>query len=293
MTITQVVLVDQTHSIDTTLLHSAALALSTQVSQDLPQCWSGITANVAVAPTLSAVPKGAWPVFLVKSLPPGEGGFHLDKHNQPFAKVIASPDDESWTVDASHEIIEMLVDPFGNRMQTSQAIQISGKNVVDGAGTFNYLVEACDPCEANNFAYDIGGIALSDFITPRFYDPSETPGIRYSFKGNITRPRQLLPGGYISYVQPDGSWNQILWIDPNEGPTYKVPNVAEHSRSLREEIHRAMGPELDKAKHLQRRKEGGLPESVRARVAQHRAQHEAKAKSDYEKILRARYSIHE
>jgi len=289
MTITQVVLVDQTHSIDPTLLHSAALALSSQVTQDLPQHWSGITANVTAAPALSAVPQGAWPVFLVKSLPPGEGGFHMDKHNQPYAKVIASAHDDSWTVDASHEILEMLVDPFGNRMQTSQAIQISGNDVVDGTGTFSYLVEACDPCEANNFAYDIGGIAVSDFITPHFYDPSVTPGTRYSFKGNITRPRQLLAGGYISYVQPNGSWNQILWVDPNQGPTYNNPNVAAQARSLREEIHRAMGAKLDDAKHLQRRKEGGLPHAVSARIAQHRAHREAKG--DYERNLRERYSI--
>jgi hypothetical protein len=290
MAITQVVLVDQTNSIDTALLHSASLALTTQVTQDLPQYWSGITANVSVAPTLSAVPAGGWPVFLVTSLPPGEGGFHMDNNNQPYAKVIASSSDESWTIDASHEIIEMLVDPFGNRMQSSQAVQISNNDVIDGSGTFNYLVEACDPCEANNFAYDISGIAVSDFITPNFYDPSATPGTQYSFKGNLTRPRQILPGGYISYMQPDGSWAQILWVDPNGPPTYNNPNVAQGSRSLREEIHRAMGPELDNAKHFQRRKEGGLPEAVSARVAQHRAHRAAKA--DHEQKLRHRYSLH-
>jgi hypothetical protein len=99
----------------------------------------------------------------------------------------------------------------------------------------------------------------------------------------------MLPGGYISYVQSNGSWNQILWVDPNEGPTYHNPNVAAQSRSLREEIHRAMGAKLDAAKHVQRRKEGGLPEAVSARIAQHRAHREAK--DDYEKILRERYSI--
>jgi hypothetical protein len=288
MAVTQVVIVDQTHSIDTTLLHNAAVALSTQVTQDLPQYWPGIAANVTVAPTLSAVPTGAWPVFLVKSLPPGEGGFHQDKKNQPYAKVIASADDDSWTIDASHEIIEMLVDPNGNRMQSSQAITISGNGVADGSGTFSYLVEACDPCEANNYAYDIGGIALSDFITPNFYDPSVTPGTQYSFKGNITRPRQLLPGGYISYMQSDGSWQQILWVNPGP-PTYNNLSAVTQSKSWREEIHRAMGPTLDAAKHLQRRKEGGLGADVRARIAQHRANREAHAAN--EKALRERYLI--
>jgi hypothetical protein len=289
MAVTQVVLVDRTNSIDPALLHNAALALNSQASQDLTQYWSGITANVSSAPTLSAVPQGAWPVFLVTSLPPGEGGFHLDKRNQPYAKVIASPDDQSWTIDASHEIIEMLVDPYGNRMQSSQAIAISGSDVVDSTGTFNYLVEACDPCEANNYAYDIAGIAVSDFITPNFYDASQTPNTMYSFKGNLTRPRQLLPGGYISYVQSDGSWNQILWVDPNQPPTYHNPPVADSARSWREELHRSMGAALDTAKHYQRRKAGGLPVTVAARVSAQTVHRDST--SEREALLRARYNL--
>jgi hypothetical protein len=289
MAVTQVVLVDQTHHIDPTLLHNTALALDSQVTQDLPQFWSGITANVSSAPTLAALPSGAWPVFLVRSLPPGEGGYHLDRHNQPYAKVIASPDDDSWTIDASHEIIEMLIDPYGNRMQSSEAITISGNDVVDKAGAFNYLVEGCDPCEANDYAYDIAGIAVSDFITPHFYDASVTPGARYSFKGNIKRPRQLLPGGYISYVQPDGTWAQILWVNPGQPPQYNNPSVAAANRSLREAVHSAMGADLDAAKHLQRRKKGGLPKAVLDRITEHRARH--KAGGHYEGMVRERYLL--
>jgi len=262
----QVVLVDQTREIDPALLHGVAIALNQQVTKDLPSVWPGISVNVSAAPSLSAVPYGAWPIFLVKTLPPGEGGYHLDKNNQPFAKVIASAGNETWSIDASHELIEMLVDPYGNRMHSSQAIAIDGDCVVDAEGVFNYLVEACDPCEANNFAYSIAGIAVSDFITPNFYDASETPGTSYSFKGNITRPRELLRGGYISYVQPDGSWNQILWVNPGP-PVYKNPAIPANTRSLRLEIHRAMGKELDAAKHLQRRKDNGWSDEIKSTAA--------------------------
>jgi hypothetical protein len=262
----QVVLVDRTHKIDPVLMHSAAMALNQQVTKDLPSVWSGISASVSAAPSLAAVPPGAWPIFLVKSLPPGEGGFHMDKHNQPYAKVIAAPGDDSWTIDASHELVEMLVDPAGNRMHTSQAIKIEGDGVVDGTGVFNYLVEACDPCEANNFGYSIGGIAVSDFITPNYYDASVTPATSYSFKGNITRPREMLRGGYISYVQPDGQWNQILWVNPGP-PVYHSPQIADGARSLRLAIHADMGAKLDAAKHEQRRKAGGLPDVTQSRIA--------------------------
>jgi len=253
----QITLVDQTHSIDPALLHAAAIALNQQVSTDLPSKWPGIAAGVSVAPSIGALTPGAWPVFLVEKLPPGEGGYHLDKNNQPFAKVIASAHDDSWTIDASHEIIEMLVDPYGNRMHASQAIAINGadSDVIDADGVFNYLVEACDPCEANNYGYDIAGILVSDFITPNFYDATTTPGTSYSFKGNITRPRQLLPGGYISFQTSAGTWQQILWVDPQTGPQLKTLGDASGVRSLREDIHRQMGSHLDDLKHDRRREQ--------------------------------------
>jgi hypothetical protein len=235
MSVIQVGLVDMTGKIDADLVHSAALALNLQVTRDLPQFWP-VTATVSYLPNPKKIPAGVWPVQLVKSLPPGEGGFHSDQHKQPYSKVIATSSDPSWTVDASHEILEMLVDPYGNRMQSSVAIEISGKKIQDGTGQFGYLVEACDPCEDNNYAYTVNGIAVSDFITPRFYDPLVTPGTRYSFTGAITGPRQILPGGYISWVDPvKDEWQQLLYLDPSR-PVIKNLGKADEKKSLREWI---------------------------------------------------------
>ncbi|HTS24287.1 MAG TPA: hypothetical protein VMH81_00315 [Bryobacteraceae bacterium] len=219
MSVIQVGIADRTRQIDPELLQETAAALAIQVTRDLGPVWN-VQATVRALPSATHIPVGVWPVFLVASLPPGEGGFHLDKKNQPFAEVIATPDSNDWTIDASHEILEMLVDPMGNRLQTSLAIKISGNGVKDTTGDFEYLVEACDPCEANDFAYEIQGIAVSDFITPRFYDPVATSGTRYSFGGNIKAPRQILPGGYISFVDPETDhMEQILLLGPK--PQFK------------------------------------------------------------------------
>jgi hypothetical protein len=221
MSLIQVGLVDTTGKIDVSLMQAAAAALNVQVTRDLPQFWP-IQATVRYLPNKHQVPVGVWPVQLVASLPPGEGGFHMTKHNQPYAKVIADPKSEEWTIDASHETIEMLVDPSGNKLQSSQSIEIVGGKTQDGTGEFEYLVEACDPCEADQYAYPIQGIAVSDFITPRFYDPVVTPGTRYSFTGAIKAPRQLLPGGYISFVNAEADEvQQILWVDPSGPPQLK------------------------------------------------------------------------
>jgi len=90
-------------------------------------------------------------------------------------------------------------------------------------------------------------------------------------------------------VQPDGTWNQILWVNPGQAPQYHNPPVAAENRSWREAIHSAMGAELDAAKHLQRRKKGGLPRAVLDRITEHRSRHAARGR--YEEMLRERYLL--
>ena len=222
MPLIQIGIVDTTGNLDSELIQEAAAAINVQVIQDLPQFWD-IQATVLALPDPNKIPAAVWPVMLVESLPPGEGGFHSSDHNQPFAKVIATPDSNDWTVDASHETLEMLVDPSGNRLQSAQAMTVKGGTIQDAPGQFGYLVEACDPCEANNFAYSIQGIGVSDFITPHFYDASEISGTRYSFRNNIKAPRQILPGGYISWIDPIKNLvQQILFVDPNSPPVLKT-----------------------------------------------------------------------
>ncbi|HMD20908.1 MAG TPA: hypothetical protein VKH40_11325 [Alloacidobacterium sp.] len=234
MSVIQVGLVDTTGALDVELVQSVAAALNIQVTRDLPQFWN-VTATVMYLPNPHKVPAGVWPVQLVKTLPPGEGGFHLDKHKQPYAKVIASPKNEGWTIAASHETLEMLVDPYGNRVQSSVAIEIKNKKIVDGTGQYGYLVEACDPCEDDKYAYTINGVVVSDFITPHFYDPLVTAGTRYSFTGALKAPRQILPGGYISWVNNEADeWQQLVYLSAT--PQIKNLGPASGDKSVREWI---------------------------------------------------------
>lgn len=243
MTVIQIGLVDTTGSVDPSFLETAAAAFNMQVMKDLPEFWT-IQATVRHLPSTTGIPSGVWPVLLVKELPAGEGGFHLDRHNQPYAKVLATPGNDGWTIAASHEIIEMLVDPTGNRLHSSISIEVSAQGKIqDGNDQYEYLVEACDPCEADEFSYNRGGVALSDFITPRFYDPIVTPGTRYSYTGALTKPRQILPGGYISWIDPKAEeWQQLQYLNPAEPPTIANLGPADpNAKSLREWLHTRRG----------------------------------------------------
>jgi len=238
MSILHIGLVDATGYVNPELVQAAAMALNIQVLRDLPQFWD-VQATVMYLPDPQRIPVGVWPVLLVASLPPGEGGFHLDQQNQPYAKVLANPANDSWTIAASHEILEMLVDPYGNRLQPARSIQVIGGRIEDGPGEFDYLVEICDPCEHDLFAYGIRGIAVSDFITPRYYDPMTSLGVRYSFTGSIQAPRQVLPGGYISWIDPFcDELHQLQFVDTTL-PPHVVRLGGPNNRSLREGVHAA------------------------------------------------------
>jgi len=257
MSLIQVGLTDSTGEINAELLQAVASALTVQVTRDLTQFWN-VQATVRYLPNSKKIPVGVWPVFLVKELPPGEGGFHLDKHNQPYAKVIASPDSEDWTIDASHETLEMLVDPYGNKLQNSSSIEIANGQIKDGTEEFSYLVEACDPCEADNYSYAIQGISVSDFLTPHFYEPVVTSGTRYSFTGAIKSPRQILPGGYISWVnQLIDQVQQLLWVDPNNPPTIQNLGTVPPGMSLRFWVDNEMSKRTEKTtgRHPKRKRQ--------------------------------------
>ena len=46
---------------------------------------------------------------------PGAAGVHMDKDNQPFALIASGNTLDEWSLTASHEMCEMLVDPSGDK----------------------------------------------------------------------------------------------------------------------------------------------------------------------------------
>lgn len=163
-----------------------------------------------------SIEPGVWPIFIVDDVgQDGAAGLHLTDHQQPYALVEAGP---TWSLTASHECLEMLVDPSGNRLVPSSGITAAGGKVQDvTTEKFEYLVEVADPSEDPVNAYMIDEVLVSDFYTPHFFDPVVSPGVRYSFSGRIKRPREILPGGYISWLNPSlGTMQQLRWFDKPE-----------------------------------------------------------------------------
>lgn len=191
MLIRQLALVADTKKVSASALSRVGAALQKQATRDLAPIWQ-VKATIDTFPTLEDVPIGYWPIIVSEDDLGDAAGIHEDKEGQPFALVRF---DAGWALTASHEVLEMLVDPFGNRMT-------AGQSPKSGQGRVEFLVEVCDPSEDTPFAYRINGILVSDFYTPNYFDPVASPGVRYSFTGAIKAPRQVLKGGYISWHDP-------------------------------------------------------------------------------------------
>src|SRR3954452_15356843 len=194
-------LVSEVEGHDASDVSRVAAALHRQATRDFLPIWS-VRATVDAFPRLEDVPVGYWPMMIVPDVK-GAAGIHLDKDGQPYALIEMS---DSWSLTASHEMLEMLADPFGNRV-------VAGRSPKRGQGRVEFLVEVCDPSEGAEFGYTVNDVLVSDFYTPRYFDPAVDTQARYSFTGAITKPRQILRGGYVSWHDPvSNHWWQQTWF---------------------------------------------------------------------------------
>ena len=198
-----IALVSKTTKIKSGELQKVAAALQKQATRDLGPIWN-IEATVDAFTKLKDVPGGYWPIIIKEKIDdPAAAGYHTDKYRQPFSLVKF---EEGWPLTCSHEMCEMLVDPFGSRMVTSGSIK-------EGQGRVNYLVEVCDPSEDDIFSYSVNGIMLSDFYTPYYLYPVTALSIKYSFTRAITKTKQVLKGGYLSWLDPNtAKWWQATFF---------------------------------------------------------------------------------
>jgi hypothetical protein len=212
-----IALVSLTSNISPSAFLQVAAALQKQVTRDFMPAW-GLPATVNPFADIASIPSDYHVVVvfddsaeLAERLESGIGpeaaarlidlfdrdqlaGVHLNEFTrQPFALVEAAG---AWTVTLSHEVLEMIADPFGNKLI---AAALRG----DPARRVNYLVEVCDPCLST--FYPVNGVPVSDFYTPQYFDPVCTEGTRYSFTGEIERPLQILEGGYVTFLDPRDS----------------------------------------------------------------------------------------
>ena len=228
MILRNVGIVSETQTISFNELTRVSAALQKQAMRDLSPVWN-VQATVDAFASLEDVPVGTWPIIVEDNInTDGAAGVHEDNAGQPFALVTA---ETGWSLTASHEMIEMLVDPFGKRIT-------EGQSPKPGQGRVQFLVEPCDPSEATAFAYAINGVTLSDFYTPKYFSTVFNPADRYSHTGAIKRPRQVLKGGYLSWHDPvTNHWFQETFFTGNSPKFRDLGVLTATGKSFRRQIY--------------------------------------------------------
>jgi hypothetical protein len=234
-----VALISETERVSANDLMAVAAALQKQATRDLAPIWD-IGATVDAFGGLADMPVDYWPIIIRDDIGYNAAGIHLDHNGQPFALVSSDGSRDVWSLTCSHELCEMLVDPFGNRL-------VAGDSIKPGQGRVNYLVEVCDPSEGSRCAYSVNGVRVSDFYTPHFFDPVAAPGVRYSYTGALTRPRTILPDGYVSWVDlATDIWWQQTWFDGDEA-VFRSLGKLSGTGSLRAQVDRSTSEATAKA----------------------------------------------
>lgn len=145
--------------------------------------------------------KGAWAmVFLDNADQPGALAYHdLTPDGLPQSKVFVKTtldNHDLVSVSASHELVEMLVDPAINMMTTGPDPKLV------------YAYESADPVEALSF--NVNGIAMSDFVYPAYFEAFHKAGsVQFDRLKKVNKPFQILSGGY-QIILKNGKWSQVF-----------------------------------------------------------------------------------
>jgi hypothetical protein len=145
--------------------------------------------------------KGCWAiVFLDDADQPGALAYHdLTPDGLPESKVFVKTtlqNNDLVSVSASHELVEMLVDPATNMMTTGP-----------DARTI-YAYEGADPVE--ELSFNVNRIPMSNFVYPSYFEDFHKPGaVKFDQMSKVKRPFQILSGGY-QIVFKNGKWSQIF-----------------------------------------------------------------------------------
>ena len=192
----------------TDLAHNDALkilgALQIQLNRDFCPRWNLELVEVDLYKAGQRIPPGSWPLYLTDVITEaGDLGYHAAEFSAPYGEielkvifennggVLTGPNCVAQAV--SHEALEMLANP-----RLREFVAYSGGSSIPK--------EVCDPVQGAG--YDIEGLTMSNFVLPAWFDArGKGP---FDFKGELTKPFEIGPSGYLMVIAPDGSSSPIF-----------------------------------------------------------------------------------
>jgi len=206
-----VICASQTPGVDDAAVRALVPVLQTQVTNHLAPAW-GVDARLSFVERGAPPPRGAWWLAILDDADQAAAlGYHdVTSEGLPLGKVLAASARRfgyQWTATASHELLEMLVDP---------EINLAVFRETSGRPPVLYAYEVCGACEDDAFGYEIDGTLVSDFVHPAWFEDSRAPAsTSFDHCGTIRRPFELLAGGHIAVLELGSGtgWHEITQQD--------------------------------------------------------------------------------
>lgn len=185
-------------------LTRVASAIGYQIVHDVAPEW-GVVAAVQAFDTMSDIPDDYARLLVTKAMSSSFYGLHKTKDKRYIAWVRYTSASQQWVIYASHEVIELLVDPDGQRI-------VPGPHPIDSGRQVEYLVEPCDPVQDPAFSYTATqGLPVSNFCTQAYY---QLAGGAPSFRPGVNSPFTIAEGGYLTWRDPA---TQEFWMTERSG----------------------------------------------------------------------------
>jgi hypothetical protein len=189
---------DQSSGITKAQLDSTIPAFQTMVTRDFAPRW-GTDATLTTDPRLAGV--ADMQVNLLDYSPiDGALGFHEVFAGKPVSYVFVKESEhanEAWPLVFSHELQEMLADPWIDRVAQDP---ITGRM---------WAVEVSDAVESGYYAYWINGIPISDFVLPAWFGNGALGP--YDFLKFLHRPHQVGRHGYAQWFDFTLMRWHVIW----------------------------------------------------------------------------------
>jgi hypothetical protein len=173
-----IAIVNRTKNVTDATLQTVMAAVSSQVHNEYKAKW-GYDATFKFVGKNQSTSASDWNVYIDDR----KGDYHTVTKGVPAGYChVKGVSVDYWTNTISHEVLELRTDPFLDTTYTH------------ADGTIG-SVEVCDACETNDQGYRINTILMSDFVYPSWFQANGKGP--YDYRGLITAPFQILPGGYL------------------------------------------------------------------------------------------------
>ena len=178
-------------------LDALIAAMQEYINQHVAPIWG---TPATLVKSTGFLPKAWAIVFMDDADQPDALAYHdLTPKGLPLSKVFVRTtlqNGDLVSVSASHELVEMLVDPAINMMTTGPDPKIM------------YAYESADPVE--QLTFEINGIPMSDFVYPAYFETfHKAKSVKFDHLNKIKKPFQILSGGY-QIVFKNGKWDQVF-----------------------------------------------------------------------------------